>query len=117
MLEIKKFSLILLALGICAGAFGAHALKGSVTPERLEVFSTASYYQMIMSLALLVLAKEAQIKLWTLRLLAFGIIVFSFSLYFLVILDYSKLGIITPIGGISMILAITFAALQIKSTN
>ena len=38
---MKAFAYFMIALGVCAGAFGAHGLKDVVTPERLEVFKTA----------------------------------------------------------------------------
>ncbi len=109
---MKTTALLLLALGICASAFGAHALKELLSLERLEVFQTASNYQIIMSLTLFCLSDEELIKHWVLKLLCTGIILFSFSLYALVLLDVPKLGIITPLGGTMMIVSIIFAALQ-----
>ena len=111
---MKSFSCILIALGVCAGAFGAHGLKDTVTPERLEVFKTAANYQILISLLLFNLSSETKIKPWTLRLLCFGIIVFSFSLYLLVMLDLPKLGAITPIGGLSIIVSVFTAAFQLR---
>ena len=46
----------LAGLAVAAGAFGAHALKEAVSPERLDVFDTAVRYQMMHALALLLLA-------------------------------------------------------------
>ena len=42
--------------GVAAGAFGAHALGTSVTPERLAVWETAAQYHLIHAVVLLVLA-------------------------------------------------------------
>ena len=112
---MKSSALLLLALGICTSAFGAHSLKGILTPERLDVFKTGAYYQIIMALALYCLTKEDQIKPWVLKLLFTGILLFSLSLYALVLLDIPKFGMITPLGGTCMIISIVFAAIQIRA--
>src|SRR5437867_8557047 len=41
-------------LSVAAGAFGAHALKGRLSPENLQIFETAARYEMYHALALLV---------------------------------------------------------------
>ena len=46
---------ILMALGVLLGAFGAHALKNSLTPEMLAVYKTAVEYQFYHSLGLLLI--------------------------------------------------------------
>ena len=43
-------------LGVILGAFGAHALKEQLTPDRLASFETGVRYQMYHALALLVVA-------------------------------------------------------------
>ena len=92
---------ILGGLAVAAGAFGAHALRGTVTPERLEVFETAVRYQMVHALALLAAGPLGAGKAgWA--FLA-GIVVFSGSLYGLVLLDQRWLGAITPLGGLLLI--------------
>jgi uncharacterized membrane protein YgdD (TMEM256/DUF423 family) len=107
---MKSLSYLMIALGVCAGAFGAHGLKDLVTPERLEVFKTASNYQITMSIVLLFLAKDIEIKKGILFLLLAGIIIFSGSLYLLVLLNLPILGAITPIGGSCIILSLLLAA-------
>jgi uncharacterized membrane protein YgdD (TMEM256/DUF423 family) len=85
-------------LGVVAGAFGAHGLRGTVPAERLEVFETAVRYQMYHSLALLVAGMTGAGKAgW-----AFfsGTLVFSGSLYLLVLADAPRLGAVTPLGGV-----------------
>ncbi|MBI4537758.1 MAG: DUF423 domain-containing protein [candidate division NC10 bacterium] len=44
---------VLAALGVAAGAFGAHALRGRLSPELLAVFETGVRYQLIHALALI----------------------------------------------------------------
>lgn len=96
------------ALAVIAGAFGAHTLNGRVTPNMLEVFKTGSQYQMYHSIGLIAIGLVYNI--WDNKLIRIagwlflaGIILFSGSLYLLVLLNTSWLGAITPIGGTAFI--------------
>ena len=98
------------ALSVVFGAFAAHALKGKVAPYYLEIFETAARYQMYHALALFVVAFLIRIQpLFLLQVSAIlfcvGIVLFSGSLYALVFTKIKVLGAITPIGGMSFILA------------
>jgi len=103
-------------LGVVLGAFGAHVLEGIITPERLETFETGVRYQMYHSLAILFLAtlmktyQNLTIIGWS---WVIGIIIFSGSLYLLVLTDTSWLGAITPIGGVSFIVGWLLLAYRI----
>jgi len=95
-------------LGVALGAFGAHGLTGRVTPERLEVFKAAVQYHLIHALALLAVSWVAtQWPGWAVQasgyLFLVGIVLFSGSLYLLVLTDTSWLGAITPFGGVAFI--------------
>lgn len=99
-----------LLLGVGLGAFGAHGLKARVAPEMLSVWETAVLYHLLHGLGLLligilcqVLPDAALLKPagW---LLQAGIVLFSGSLYLLVLTGSKPLGIITPIGGVSFLL-------------
>lgn len=95
---------VLAGLGVAAGAFGAHGLEGRVTPERMETFHTAVTYQMYHALALLVIGGLIAQGSGTLLYAAGycfvgGILVFSGSLYVLVLTDTPWLGAVTPFGG------------------
>ncbi|WP_322996060.1 DUF423 domain-containing protein [Castellaniella sp.] len=101
---------LLLALGVAAGAFGAHGLRHLVVPELLETWRTAAQYQMLHGLGLLLLAvlwpQLAQsCARWAGRLMLVGVLIFSGSLYLLVLTGTRVLGAITPIGGMLMISA------------
>lgn len=96
-------------LGVGAGAFGAHGLRGRLSPEMLGVFETAVRYQMYHVFALLATAAAIG-RLGDARLLvaagwAFtaGIVIFSGSLYALALSGVSVLGAITPIGGVAFL--------------
>jgi uncharacterized membrane protein YgdD (TMEM256/DUF423 family) len=88
-------------LGVAAGAFGAHALRGRVPADMLAVFETAARYQMYHALALLAASSAARRGGGTAAgwLFAAGIVVFSGSLYLLALTGTRWLGAITPIGG------------------
>ena len=52
--------IILCGLAVLLGAFGAHALKGLLTPEKLVIFETGVRYQFMHGLALVALAMHLQ---------------------------------------------------------
>jgi uncharacterized membrane protein YgdD (TMEM256/DUF423 family) len=88
-------------LGVAAGAFGAHALRGRVPPDLLAVFETAARYQMYHALALLAASRMASRRCGRLAgwMFAVGIVLFSGSLYVLALSGVRWLGAITPLGG------------------
>lgn len=93
--------------GVAAGAFGAHALKGSLSPEMLAVWQTGALYHLLHAAALLgvaVLARDgaaARPALWAGIAFAAGIVLFSGSLYLLALTGTRALGAVTPFGGVA----------------
>jgi uncharacterized membrane protein YgdD (TMEM256/DUF423 family) len=92
-------------LGVAAGAFGAHALRGRVTPEFLSVFETGVRYQLVHALGLLVVGLAAArwpAASWATSIWLFtaGTVLFSGSLYALVLSGQRWLGAVTPLGGV-----------------
>ena len=91
-------------VAVAAGAFGAHALRGALSPDLLDVFETAARYQMYHALALLAVgwassrgpSRAATLAGW---LFVAGTILFSGSLYTLSLSGARWLGAITPLGG------------------
>ncbi|MBP6020270.1 MAG: DUF423 domain-containing protein [Burkholderiaceae bacterium] len=101
---------LILLTGVGAGAFGAHALKRLVSPDMLAVWQTAVLYQLIHGLGLLAIA-ALRIRYNTppmtyagIFMLA-GVLIFSGTLYTLVLTNIRWLGAITPIGGASLMVA------------
>lgn len=96
------------ALAVLLGAFGAHGLKARVSPEMLTTWETASQYHFFHALALLIVGMLAHqlnetallIPGW---ILLAGLVIFSGSLYLLVLTDQRWLGAITPLGGTALI--------------
>jgi uncharacterized membrane protein YgdD (TMEM256/DUF423 family) len=97
------------ALSVALGAFGAHGLEARLSAEFLRTFETGVRYQFYHTLALL--AVVVAIGRWpnsSLPVIAgwlfiAGIVVFSGSLYLLVMTGTRWLGAITPIGGVAFI--------------
>jgi uncharacterized membrane protein YgdD (TMEM256/DUF423 family) len=91
-------------IAVLLGAFGAHGLQGSTAPEMVSLWQTAVQYQMFHVLALLsviLISNRSYSFLWNIVgwLFATGVIIFSGSLYLLVITDIKVFGMITPVGG------------------
>ena len=91
---------------VMAGAFGAHGLRNLVSERSLEVFQTAVTYQMYHALALILVTLLSGLGL-SRRLLGLaagffltGTLLFSGSLYALVLTDIRWVGPITPMGGV-----------------
>ena len=112
------------ALSVAAGAFAAHALKNSLTVKALEIWETATKYQMYHVLALILVAlllTRSEIASSSLNIAGWafitGIVLFSGSLYALSLSGIKWLGAITPLGGLAFIIgwiAISTAAWSIK---
>ena len=109
-MERKVFAVgsALAGLGVVFGAFGAHALKANLSPKMLATFETGVRYQMYHGLGLLALAWA--VSRWPERrlmpaawLLLAGTVVFSGSLYLLVLTGARWFGAITPFGGLLLI--------------
>lgn len=93
---------------VAAGAFGAHALKHQLSPDRLAVFETAVRYQAYHALALLFVAWLAETHPRALVTAAggsftAGILVFSGSLYALSLSGARGWGVATPVGGLAFL--------------
>jgi uncharacterized membrane protein YgdD (TMEM256/DUF423 family) len=107
-----------MALAIALGAFGAHGLAGKVSEKMLQIWNTGAHYHIIHGLALiavgLLMARTGgNATLLTVAgwLLFVGIVLFSGSLYTLVLTNIKVLGAITPIGGVSFIIGWVLVAI------
>ena len=95
-------------VAVLLGAFAAHGLKEVLSASSLASWQTGVTYQMTHALVLLL------IGLWLRQggsnlvkvagvLFAIGVLVFSGSIYALVLLQVSWLGLVTPLGGLCLI--------------
>ncbi|MGO1499764.1 MAG: DUF423 domain-containing protein [Marinobacter sp.] len=110
---------------VMAGAFGAHGLRNLVSERSLDVFQTAVTYQMYHAIALVLITLLSGFGL-SRRLLTLaagfflaGTLLFSGSLYTLVLTDIRWVGPITPLGGLCFIIgwALLLTAGTRRKTN
>lgn len=106
---------LLAALAVILGAFGAHSLKPLLTAEQLNIFEKGAQYQFYHAFALIATGiiysafPVKQVRIATTFFLL-GVILFSGSLYALTILKMQGevglggVGILTPIGGTCFII-------------
>lgn len=113
---MKQFVLIVGSiyglLSVILGAFGAHAFKSYLSPEKLANFETGVRYQMYHAILLIIiglaLSFTSSIERWSAISIMAGVFLFSFSIYFLSFAEYWNmnlrfLGPITPLGGLLLI--------------
>jgi uncharacterized membrane protein YgdD (TMEM256/DUF423 family) len=101
---------VLALLGVAAGAFGAHGLRRYFADHEGfgAIFETACRYQMYHALALVLIGLIAaqwpsRILNWSGWMMFAGVLVFSGSLYALVLTGIRAFGAITPIGGTALL--------------
>ena len=112
--KIVTTATILGMIAIILGAFGAHALKKFLSIEQLATFETGVRYQMYHALFLLFISLfdvlTDSIKKIIYYLVVSGVILFSGSIYLLATndltaFDFKRIGFVTPIGGLLLIMA------------
>ncbi len=101
---------IAMFVAVAAGAFGAHALESTLPAARIAAWQTAVRYEAWHGLTLIGVgilmqgdaprARRMRVAAW---LFAAGIVLFSGSLYALVLADVRELGAITPFGGAALL--------------
>lgn len=113
---------ILAGLAVALGAFGTHALETRVPSGRLATWETGVRYHLVHALALLALGLAR--SRWPARgigragtLIALGTVVFSGSLYVLVLTDTPVLGAVTPLGGLLLIAGWALAAWAVLAAS
>jgi uncharacterized membrane protein YgdD (TMEM256/DUF423 family) len=99
---------LLLALATACGAFGAHALRGQLAPDRLQVWETAVRYQFFQSLGLIgvgltLRSIDTRVLRAAAALIAAGVALFCGSLYALSLGAPRGVGVLTPLGGLAWI--------------
>lgn len=98
---------------VALGAFGAHGLRSRLESlpdgvKRLEWWNTAAHYHLIHALALALAAWLVHRGAGTSGVVAgwsfvAGVALFSGSLYLMTITGQTKLGAITPLGGLLLL--------------
>jgi uncharacterized membrane protein YgdD (TMEM256/DUF423 family) len=112
----KKIIILALSLGVISiilGAFAAHGLKNKLDASMLQSFETGVKYQLYQALFLLFIASTGlvsqHIKMQVFYFILAGVVFFSGSIYLLSTqsitnINFKKIGFITPIGGLLMII-------------
>jgi len=103
LISLFRIAAALCFLAVALGAFGAHALRGTLEGRgMMDAWNKAVFYQFIHAIALLVLALYGTINRGACLLLLVGIFLFSGSLYLLALIPQARgwLGAVTPLGGL-----------------
>ena len=113
-------------LSVILGAFGAHGLEQLIDANAIMTFETGVRYQMYHALFLLILANtkflSEQRKKAVFYLIVLGIMLFSFSIYFLATntltsFDFKKIALLTPLGGTLLIFGWILLAYRVFINN
>jgi len=108
-------------LAVILGAFAAHTLEKYIGEGSIQTFQTGVRYQMYHALLLLIVAQTNFItaigKKYIFTFLVTGIVLFSFSIYFLATneltsFDFKNIAFITPLGGVCLILGWILLGIQ-----
>ncbi len=95
---------LLAAAAVAAGAFGAHALRGRLDPDALELWQTAARYAMYGGLGLLATElSQGAPRRWAAGLLGLGSVIFAGTVGALALGGPRWLGAVTPLGGLALI--------------
>ena len=113
---------LLMFVGVAVGAFGSHALRRSLSPERLATFETGVRYQLWHALGLFAVVLVGSVHpgggpsgelvlvgdvpgeaVWAGWLFVAGIVLFSGSLYALALTGVRRWGVVTPSGGVCLL--------------
>lgn len=105
-----RYGSLLTMLGVALGAFGAHELKDTLSPQSHQTYQTAVLYHLVHGLGLLAvgwistLRPSAPLVRTAGWAFVAGIVLFSGSLYLLSVTGAKKLGLITPFGGVAFLI-------------
>ncbi len=107
--------------GVALGAFGAHRLSDQLSSEMLSIYKTGVLYHLNHAIAILAIALYGNKLLYKSALMfVLGIILFSFSQYIYAQSGNKLFAMITPIGGIFLLIGwalIIFKGIRMRGTN
>lgn len=112
---LVRIAAILLFLAVALGAFGAHALRSTLSASgMMDAWNKAVLYHLAHAVALLALALAGSANRGAWLFLCAGVVLFSGSLYLMAITGTRWLGAITPLGGACFLIGWAWLALQPK---
>ena len=109
------------AISVVLGAFAAHGLQDQLSDRYMDAFRTAVLYQFLHTLALLAVISlpnqlvRVSLCHWVLISFALGILLFSGSLYVLVLANIPAIGMITPLGGVAFMVGWVLLFFAVRS--
>jgi uncharacterized membrane protein YgdD (TMEM256/DUF423 family) len=108
--RIMSIAALVVLTGIIIGALGSHALRAVLDASQLHSLDTAVQYQLVNGLGLFLigLLARSQADAWLGRIafaLLAGILCFSGGIYIMLAGAPSALGLVTPLGGVLMMLS------------
>jgi uncharacterized membrane protein YgdD (TMEM256/DUF423 family) len=117
MKKIRRISGLLGLIGVLLGAFGAHALKATLTARGMsDVWEKAVFYHLIHAVAVFAVAATLSgSRPWLARAAiswTVGVILFSGSLYAFALGSPHWLVYITPLGGLAFLLGWSFVVVD-----
>jgi uncharacterized membrane protein YgdD (TMEM256/DUF423 family) len=104
-MKLASIAALSTLLAVACGAFGAHALRDSLSASDMAIWEKAVLYQLVHSVAALLVALVCPFYIpagrarFIAALFLLSVVVFSGSLYILVLTNTRWLGMITPLGG------------------
>jgi uncharacterized membrane protein YgdD (TMEM256/DUF423 family) len=116
-MRLGSLAAMSMIVAVACGAFGAHALRDSLSVQDMAIWEKAVLYQLAHSMAALVVALVGPLYLSARRaqvlagMFLSSVVIFSGSLYVLVLTNTRWLGMITPLGGIGFMVTWLLVAL------
>jgi uncharacterized membrane protein YgdD (TMEM256/DUF423 family) len=109
-----RFAAVAGLLAVVLGAFGAHALKNVLNERKTtDIWEKAVFYHLIHAVMLFILAERSLLRVGPWCCLAAGVLIFSGTLYLLAVTNLRWLGVITPLGGISLMAGWAWLAIEV----
>jgi len=120
--RIMSIAALVVLAGIMVGALGSHALRAVLDAAQLHALETAVQYQLVNGLGLfgIGLLYRSQADAWLPRialLLLGGVLCFSGGIYIMLAGAPGILGLVTPLGGVLMILAWALLAWRLHKNS
>jgi len=107
--------------GVALGAFGAHRLGETLSPEMLEIYKTGILYHLIHSVVVLTIALTGKEKFFKAAyIFIVGIVLFSGSLYVFAQSGTKLFAMVTPVGGVIFLIGwglIIYEGIRIKKNG
>ena len=120
--RIMSIAALVVLAGIIVGALGSHALRAVLDATQLHALETAVQYQLVNGLGLLGIGmlSRSHADAWLPRiamLLLAGVLCFSGGICIMLAGAPGFLGLVTPLGGVLMILAWALLAWRLHKNS